>query len=335
MIRLSSHQTYLLNKILRYSIAIILILSINFLMPRMMPGDPVYTLLSDHRGAHADQTMIDNLRAEYGLDRPLLEQYINYLVSLSQYDLGYSMLKGEKVSDLILGKLFWTIYLLLPSITIGQLLALLLGTLAGFNSGRKIDIVLTSACVLANTIPAFLVAMVFISVFSFHLSWFPLSHFSSGNVEGMSYIMDTLWHMALPMIVLIMMELAYTFIVVRNSIVQINEEYFIFVARSKGLSEPAIAFKHVMRNVLPPFISISALGFSYIVSGALIIEIVFSLQGMGTLIYDAVLTRDYPLMQGAFLVIMISVVVMNFIAEVLYGIVDPRLEDSDLKTNAS
>lgn len=309
---------------------LIIILSINFLLPRMMPGDPVYTLLGHdgyEKGSHANQAFIDSLRAKYGLDKPLYEQYIIYFLSLAHNDLGYSIQKGSSVADLITDKLLWTILLLMPSIAVGELLALLLGTIAGFNQGRKIDGIITSVCVFVHTVPAFLMAMIFMRVFSYHLSWFPLGHFTGGTSEGIDYFFDAAWHMALPMIILVLIEVTYTFFVVRNSIMQINDEYFIFVARSKGLSDTLIAFRHVMKNVLPQFISMAALGFSYMVSGALIIEIVFSLDGMGTLIYDAVMARDYPVMQGSFLVITIAVISMNFLAEMLYGLVDPRVSD--------
>jgi len=271
----SKTTLYISNKVFRYTITIFLILTLNFFLPRMMPGDPMTNMLGE--GARwMDKQYLDELRAEYGLDRPLHEQYIAYLSSLSRLDLGYSIHKSLKVKDLLAERIFWTLLLVFPSVVIGGALALILGSIAGFNQGSMVDRLMTSALLLLYSSPSFLFAMLVVSIFSFHLGWFPLGNFASGRMQGISYIADVIWHLFLPMAILSVFEATYTYLVIRNSITQILGEYFIFVARAKGLSDRVIELQHVIRNVLPQFISIMALNFGFMVSGALIIEIVYS-----------------------------------------------------------
>lgn len=318
---------YFFGKILRYGVTLLIILSINFFIPRAMPGDPIIHLLGED-AVRIDKQILDELRAEYGLDRPLHEQYLEYMIGIASLDFGYSIHKNLKVTDLISDRLFWTLMLVLPSIIIGGIVALVFGSIAGFRHGSMVDKGLTSLTILLYTMPSFLFAMVVVSIFSFHLGWFPLGNLASGRLTGLSYILDVGWHLFLPVGILSMFEATYIFMVIRNSITQIMGEYFIFVAKAKGLSNRVIELKHVMKNVMPQFISIMAMNFGFMVSGALIIEIVFSLNGMGTLIYDAVMARDYPVMQGCFVVLTIFVVAANFVADLLYGVSDPRIADA-------
>lgn len=327
MIKLSPRSSYLLGKAMRYGITLFIILTINFTIPRMMPGDPMINLLGEDI-TRVDEAMLDEMRAEYGLDRPLHEQYVKYMIGITGFDFGYSIHKNLKVTELIGDRLFWTTVLVLPSVIIGAALALILGTIAGFRNGGKIDGLLTSISMIMYTCPHFLVAMLAVSIFSFHMGWFPLGNMTSGRLHGIAYVLDVAWHLFLPVAVLSLFGAAYKFLVVRNSIRQILGEYFIFVTKAKGLPDRVIELRHVLRNVLPQFISIVALNFGFMVSGALIIEIVFSLNGMGTLIYDAVLSRDYPVMQGSFVVLTVFVLLANFIADILYGVADPRIGDS-------
>jgi len=327
MPRPNKKTLYIASKASRYAITIFIIMTLNFFIPRMMPGDPMTNMLGED-ARWMDKQYLDELRAEYGLDRPLHEQYIAYLSSMSKLDLGYSIHKSLKVKDLLAERIFWTLLLVFPSVVTGGAMALIIGSIAGFNQGSAADRLITPALLLLYSSPSFLIAMILVSIFSFHLGWFPLGNFASGRTQGLSYMADVAWHLFLPAAILSVFEAACTYLVIRNSISQILGEYFIFVARSKGLSDRVIEFSHVIRNVLPQFISIMALNFGFMVSGALIIEIVFSLNGMGTLIYDAVLSRDYPVMQGAFMVLTFFIVGANFIADMLYGIVDPRIADA-------
>lgn len=319
-----NRQRYIMRKLIRYAITLLLILSLNFLLPRVMPGDPVANLLGEGE-LRNDPAILEQLRVEFGLDKPLHIQYINYLRSLAVMDLGYSIHKRVRVNELMANRLFWTLLLVFPSVILGSLLALFLGSLAGFKCGSPTDLALTALSLLLFTCPTFLLAMLLLSVLAFHLGVFPMGNLTSGGMEGMNYALDVAWHLFLPVVALSLMGASYKFPVVRNSTAKILEEQFIVAAKAKGLAERTILFKHVIKNVLPPFISMVALSFGFMVSSALIVEIVFSLNGMGTLIYDSVEARDYPVMQGCFLVLTICVLASNFAADMLYGITDPRI----------
>lgn len=326
-IQFPGRSGYYLDKLLRYGITLFLILTINFFIPRMMPGDPMVNLIGQDVG-HVDRATLEEMRHQYGLDRPLVVQYLDYLTGLATINLGYSIHNSLDVTVLLKDRLYRTALLVLPSVVLGAVLALVAGSIAGFRAGSLADSVLTSAVMILYTCPGFLVAMLAVSLFSFHLNLFPLGNMSSGYLTGLSYWADVGWHLFLPIAVLSILGAVYDFIVVRSSIKQVLGEYFIFVARAKGLPDRAIKYRHVLRNALPQIITIVALNFGFVVSGALVVEIVFSLDGMGSLVYGAVMARDYPVLQGAFLAITLCVLLANFAADLLYGIADPRIGDS-------
>lgn len=330
MLRPNSKTTlYISSKVFRYAITIFVIITLNFLIPHMMPGDPLYSIFSEEKVMLYDEDTIKELRAYYGLDKPLYEQYVNYLTALTRFDLGYSLLKNIAVSRLIWDCMFWSLLLLLPSSLVGSMIALVLGSVVGYRHGSTLDTAITSIMLFIYTLPSFFFAMLTVIIFSFYLDWFPLGSASSGTTTNpVSYILDVCWHLFLPWVVLAISQAVYMYFVIKNSVTQIMGEYFVFIARAKGLSEKVVVLKHVMRNVMPQFISMMALDLGFMVGGALIIETVFSLRGMGTLTYDAVAGRDYPVIQGCFFVMTIFVLIANFIADVLYGIADPRIADA-------
>jgi peptide/nickel transport system permease protein len=293
----------------------------------MMPGDPIQNIFGEDY-TRLKPEFINELKAKYGLDQPLTNQYFNYLTSLTTLDFGYSVHFDLRVTDLIAKRLFWTALLVIPSILIGGLLALVLGTVVGFKKDGKLDKLLTGSSIFFYTLPSFLIAMLAITVFGFHLGWFPLGHLASGSTTGLLYYFDVGWHLFLPIAVLVIIEVTSKFMVVRNLVTQIIGEDFITTARAKGLNDREIALKHVMKNVYPSFISMIALDLGFLVAGATLIEIVFSINGMGSLLYEAILARDYPVIQGVFIIMTLFVLVSNFIADLLYGVVDPRIGDA-------
>lgn len=315
------------RKAVRYAMMLLVILTINFLIPRMMPGDPIVNLLGEFP-VQGNEEVLGTLYAQYGLDQPLYVQYFDYLAGIPRFSFGYSIQKGGDVAGLIADRLSWTLVLVVPSIAIGSLLALAAGSWAGFQVGRPIDRLLTGAAIFLYTCPHFLVAILAVSAFSFHLGLFPLGNMASGTTTGPAFMLDMAYHLFLPVMVLSVFGGSYKFLVIRNSVTQVMGEHFIFMARAKGLPGKAIALRHALANVLPQFISIVALNFGFMVSGALLVEIVFSLNGMGTLIYDAVISRDYPVLQGSFVVLTLFVLAANFLADVLYGLADPRVGDA-------
>ncbi len=322
---MTARTSYLARLILRYSITLFIIITLVFLIPRMMPGDPFISLLGEDVYYRSPE-LVSALKAEYGLDRPLPEQYISYLYGLLKGDLGYSIHCSQPVWDVITYKMKWTVVLLLPSAVLAAILGIVLGSISGWQRGQRTDTSITTLFLFIYSMPHYWLAMFFVLIFAFYLGVFPLSGITGGGLVGWRKLQDILWHMALPVTVLTLFGATYNYFIMRGSVVQASRESYVLTARAKGLSERDVLFRHVLRNAMLPLVTVIALDFGFMVSGALLVEIVFSWGGMGTLVYDAVLARDYPLLHGSFLVIAAFVLVSNFLAEVIYAVIDPRIK---------
>ena len=311
------------TRAVRYLTALAIIVALNFLLPRLMPGDPLMNLVGEE-AYYAAGGALDELKADLGLDQPLPVQFGRYLKGLFSGDWGYSYLYLRPVREAISLHLRWTLMLVLPSIVIAALLAAVLGSLAAWRRGSRTDVGLSAANLLLYAMPHYWLAMLLLFVFSFRLGWFPLGRAASGGASGLSYLVDVGWHMLLPLVVITIYKATYDYLIVRNSVVSILGEDYVLMAQAKGLSGRAVLFRHALRNALAPLVTVTAIQFGAVLSGALLVEVVFSWPGMGTLIYDAIGARDYPLLQSAFLIIAFCVLAANFIADMLYPLLDPR-----------
>lgn len=301
---------------MRYGGAFLVIASLNFLIPRLMPGDPLANLLGEEY--YLSEASLAELRRELGLDLPLFRQYLNYWCSLFRFDLGYSYHLHLPVRQLIVERSLWTLLLALPAIILGGVLGVTAGALAGWRETRVAK-TLTFLIISVYSMPAYFLALIILYVFAFRLNLFPLKGFySTGG------LLDLLHHLVLPVGVLTIFLAARNFMIMRGSVRQEKNKLYVTYARSRGYSQAATLWSHVFRNALLPAIPLIALDFGFAFSGALFIEIIFSLNGMGTLIYEAAMARDYPLLQGALLTISLAVILANYLAEKLYNILDPR-----------
>jgi len=323
---MESHEhprALLIAKAMRYLIALFIIISLNFLLPRLMPGDPVMNIIGEE-AYYGSPEVLEELRAELGLDGPLYVQYGRYLVDIVRGDWGYSYLYRQPVLESTAMHLGWTLLLVLPAVLLGALIATVLGALAAWYRGSRRDAALSTGFLGAYAMPHYWLAMLALSIFSFQLGWFPLGKVSSGGSSGLPYLLDVGWHLVLPLAVLTVYKAAYDFLVVRNSLVSIYGEEYILMAQAKGLSPMAVLFKHALRNALAPLVTVTAIQFGMIMAGALLVEVVFSWPGMGTLIFDAIAARDYPVLQAAFLIIGVCVLAANLLADITCTWLDPR-----------
>ncbi|MBN1153015.1 MAG: ABC transporter permease [Dehalococcoidia bacterium] len=307
----------------RYLAALGIIVTLNFLLPRLMPGDPLMNLVGEEAYYTAGGAL-DELRTDLGLNQPMYVQFARYLGGLLSGDWGYSYLYLRPVSEAISLHLRWTLVLVVPAVLLGAVLAAFLGGVAAWRRGSRTDIGLLATSLLAYSMPHYWLAMISLFIFSFRLGWFPLGRATTGGLSGIPYVLDVACHLVLPLVVITLFKAAYDFLIVRNSAVSIIGEDYILMAQAKGLSGSAVLFRHVLRNAMAPLLTVTALQFGMVFSGALLVEVVFSWPGMGTLIYDAIGARDYPLLQSAFLIIALCVLVANLIADVLYPFLDPR-----------
>ncbi len=314
-------------RLIRLVMCLFIVLSLNFTLPRIMPGDPVLMLLGPEAVSLSEKTH-EALRSEYGLDRPFAEQYLDYWVSLASGRFGYSFHHHRSVGSLIGDHLGRTLWILAPALLFSTLAAALLGTLAGWMRGSPLDWTVTVLALLGFAMPTFLTAMVFLDLFGFRLQWFPLGGFAPppvDDVSGWRAIAGQLRHLVLPVAVLALASAAAKVLVMRNTVSRARDEAYVLYARAKGVATWRVVFVHVFRNACLPLLHLVALHLGFIVSGAVLVEVVFSINGMGSLIHEAALHRDYPVLQGAFLVLTLVVMGCNLLVDVLSSVIDPRV----------
>ena len=307
-----------MKKLVRYLLALFVIFSLNFFLPRAMPGDPVTNLLGEDYVI--DDASLAGLKAELGLDRPLLIQYLRYWRDVLRLDLGRSYHYHERVSRVIGARMPWTLLLVGVSILLGAALGTVLGALSGWGRGSLRNRTSTLFFLTVYSTPPFFLCLLLLYVFAFKLGWFPLAGVYSSGTTG-----DILRHFLLPILALTLYLSARYYLIMRGSVLQEKGKPYVLYARAKGLFGRKILYRHVFRNASLPIVTLLALDFGFIFSGALFVEIVFSMNGMGTLIYDALLARDYPVLQGIFLVITVMVVAANGLADAVYPLIDPRV----------
>jgi peptide/nickel transport system permease protein len=322
----------LLKRLLEALFIIFCIVTINFLLIRFMPGDPVVHIIGEDEYLRLEgeaPEVIEQVRHEYGLDRSLLVQYTTYLQKTAHLDFGNSYRTKLPVLKTVAFRMRWTLLLTIPAILISSVLGGFLGLRAGWRKGGLLDSVCSPIMLLLNTIPTNCMAILFLLFFSFHLGKFPISGITSGGLSGFRKAVDILWHMTLPLSVLTLLRTSSYFMLMKSTVQTIRDEEYITVARSKGFSQERVLLRHVLKNALCPYLTSVCMQFGHILGGSMMVEVVFSWKGMGTLIYDAVTTKDFPILQTCFLFIGICVVVFNLLADVLNLAIDPRTRGED------
>ncbi len=323
---------FLLQRVAFYLFTAWAAITLNFFIPRMVPGDPVQSLISRNQG-RISADAIASLRVLFGLDsdRSLWEQYVAYWGQLLRGDLGLSFtFFPAPVSEVIGSSLPWTVGLVGVTTIVSFLLGTALGVGAGWRRGSWIDGLLPATTFLSS-IPYFWLGLVAIALFAGPGSFFPSSGgYEPGLVPAFDayFIPSALQHSILPAATILVSSMSGWILSMRNMMVTVASEDYITVAHAKGLSERRVALSYAARNALLPNVSGFALSLGFIVGGTLLVEIVFSYPGLGFQLFQAVGAKDYPLMQGIFLIITISVLVANLLADVAYLLLDPRTRKS-------
>ena len=316
-------------RLLAYLLALWVVLTLNFLLPRLLPGDPLAALLDPESADYVfDPEVRAALEAYYGLDRPLLAQYTDYLKGLLTGDLGQSIRLNRPVSELLAAHLPWTLLLTGTALGLASLLGLLGGAEAAWKHGSAADRLLTAASVVAGNAPVYFVGMMLLIVFGAKLGWLPLAGGRTpfAHYDGpLAAAADVGQHLVLPALTLTLTLLGVQFLLVRNSVVGLLGEDFMLVARAKGLRTARLKWGHALRNALLPFVAHLAAHAGLAITGAVFIETLFQYPGMGRLIFEAVGARDYPVIQGVFLVVAVVVLTANLLADWLNARLDPRL----------
>lgn len=321
-VKVSSYKAFIIKRILQYIPLIFGIVIVTFLLVHMAPGDPTYILV----GEISDEEFIRAARARLGLDKPLHEQLFIYICNVFRGDLGYSYLRSETVSNLVLSRIPATLLLVLTAMFISAIIGVVLGTIAAARKG-VIDVSLSTLSLFGISIPYFWLGQIFLIIFAVTLGLFPTGGMISlrANYQGIYYFLDLMHHLALPAATLAVFNIAYTTKITRGGVLEALTQDYIITARSKGIPERRIIFRHALRNALIPVVTYTGLNIGALLVGAILTETVFSWPGMGSLLYDSIRLRDYPVVLGVFIYGSIMVITANLIIDLLYGFLDPRI----------
>lgn len=301
------------------------VIVLNFFLLRAAPGDAVDALISESGGA--SQETIEAIRRQFGLDRPVGEQLWRYIANVAQGNLGYSFHHNRPVLDLILSRLPVTAALGLAALFLATTVGTMLGVLAAYRPRGFANHTVTVLSLLGYATPAFWLGMIVLMVFSHWIPAFPA--FGMRSVPpppgGFAALVDIAYHLALPVLTLSVLFLASYSRLTRASMLDVLGSDYIRTARAKGLNEGVVLFKHALRNAALPIVTMIGLHMGNLLSGAVLVETVFSLPGIGPLLYESILRRDYPVMLGVLIVAALMVIVANVATDIAYRLVDPRM----------
>ncbi len=320
-------RAYLLAR-LGWAVPIVIaILIINFLIIHLVPGDPIQALVGDFPTppGYAEQ-----IRKEYGLDQPLLTQLWLYLVNLAGGNLGFSFANRQPVLPLILDRARFTLLLMLPALTCAAVLGVVLALAAAPRAGSLYDSSVTAISLIGFSVPIFWLGQILIIAFAIKLRWLPAQGMISlrETLTGWAAVADVLWHLVLPGFSVTIYYIAVVARVARASVLDALSQDFVLTAKAKGLSGRYVLWRHVLPNALIPVATVIGYNFGYSLTGAILVETVFAWPGIGNLFIASIGNRDYPVLQGIFLLTAVAVVLANVVTDMLYAVLDPRVRGS-------
>lgn len=313
--------------LLSYLTAFLLILTLCFILPKMMTGDPLMALYGDE----ALVVMTPQLQAElierFALNKTLFEQFVAFWGALARGDLGESYAYNAPVAEIIVKALPWTLLLVGSAFILSALFGILLGIESGSRRNGRLDRSLLTCLMLLNGFPDFVMGILLLLLFGVLLAIFPLAGAVTpySGETGFSLVIDILHHLALPLSTFILVRIPGIYLLTRNSMVMQMEEPYIMTARAKGCSECKVRYHHSARNSLLPVLTLIGTQMASIITGAIFVERVFSYPGLGNLLYESILNRDYPMIQGILLLMTLMVLTINLLVDLLYTRFDPRM----------
>jgi peptide/nickel transport system permease protein len=311
-----------------YLVMVFALITLNFFLPRAMPGDPIESLLA--RGVqdfHSGEETKAALTEYYGLDKPLLTQYVDYLGNLAQGDLGRSIISNEPVTDELARRVPWTVLLISTSLALAAAIGIFFGVQSGWKRDRPIDRALMTGLLTVREFPPMLLGSLALFLFSVKLGWFEVGRTESADISYnfVGRVFDILWHLTLPMLVLTAGLAVGFYLRMRAGMVTELGSDYLLLGRAKGLRPRRLKYRYAARNALLPVVTNGAIEIGFAVTANIIVESVFSYPGLGELMISGAAERDYPRMQGAFLVFSLGVVTVNALADVVSRRLDRRI----------
>ena len=314
---------FTLQRILEAIPSVIAVVTLGFVLINFAPGDPAFYII----GEGGDPELIEQIRARLGLDAPLHVRYWTYISGVFQGQLGRSFVFNRPVVDIIQGRISATLILFTAQFFISTFLGVVAGAVAAYKRGSLWDKVTIAGSVLWYSIPVFWSGQLLIILLALRLDLFPPYGMRGiqAPTEGLGQTLDLFRHLFLPALTLALLNMALIARIARSSMLEALQEDYIITARSKGLSKRRVVIRHALRNALLPVVTVLGLVLGRIMSGSVLVETVFNWPGLGRLMYDSILMRDYPVVLGLFLVISVMVIVANLLTDIAYGLLDPRV----------
>ncbi|PZG42989.1 ABC transporter permease [Spongiactinospora gelatinilytica] len=312
------------TRLLRGLVTLWFAVTVTFFLVRLLPGDPVVTV--------ADPNMTAELRAkllaDFGLDRPLLVQYGSYLAQLVQGNLGMSFRQSLPVTTVLMERLPWTLILTLSAMAVTVVVGIPLGVLAATRARGWVDRVIQVGGITAQSLFVPSIGVFLLYVFGVLLGWFPIGGALDPDATGVAASLSMLHHLVLPCLSLVFIQLGGYVLTMRSTLIETMGEDYVALARAKGVPPGAVVWKHAVRNALLPTTTIAGLQLGALVGGAVLTETIYAYPGIGRAIFEAVGQMDFPVLQGAFVLLAAAVVVANLVTDVAYGLLDPRVRTS-------
>lgn len=315
-----------------YLLTLWAVVTLVFFLPRLLPGDPLRQLDDPDSSSFVyDDVVRDRVAAYYGLDRPLPEQYLSYLSDLVRGDFGYSISQNAPVATLLQDRLPWTLLLTGSALALSSVISFFAGITAAWHRGRFADRSLIVVLSAARAIPEYAIASALLILFAVTFPLFPQAGAQTAfatYASPLHAVGDVLFHLALPLAALTLGLAANKFLIVRTTVITTLGEDYMVLARAKGLPRRLLKYRHSGRNAMLPFVTALGIQAGFAVGGSLFVETIFAYPGIGTLVERAVTGRDYPLLQGAFILLAVVVLIANMLVELAYGKLDPRVRES-------
>jgi peptide/nickel transport system permease protein len=335
---------YIVKRVIYSVILVLFVLTLNFIIFELMPGNPM-EMFFNPSFLH-EKGMVEELFKMWGFDQPLHVRYITYLYNMLTWRFGYSYLSKSLVSTEMTARLSNTLLLVGSSTVLSIIIGVFLGVIAAYKRGGIFDGASVIASLTTYALPSFWMGMMFLLVFSFTLHWFPSAGTHppewamnwpaplwSGSAFGLSIYIPSLIeilgrakHLFLPVVTLTLFSYGGYLLVTRSTMLETLTEDYVVTARAKGLKERTVLFKHALKNASLPIITNVALSFGFLLTGAIITEQVFTYPGLGYWTWSAISFADYPVLQAIFFVIALCVIIANFVSDLVYGLVDPRIK---------
>jgi len=325
-VALKGFAGFAIRKVSGAVITIFIMICANFVLFRMVPGDPVRMLFKDPR---VPAEIILAMYDKFGLTGTLWEQFVAYLRQLFLYgDLGYSFARAVPVVELIAGRIPQTLLMVGTAILIAAVVGTILGAIAGWRTGTRFDSIIVSLSLGMYAVPTFVLGIILLLFFALYLGIFPLGGMTqiAAGLTGWAYWGDVAYHLVLPATSVLVWYVGAYVIITRNSMQDVLDQDYITSARAKGVKESTILRRHALRNAILPVVTITGVHVAWAIAGVIQAETVFGWPGVGRLMYSSVMSRDYPVLQGLFLLFGVVLVLANLVVDLIYGYIDPRIK---------